>query len=66
MSGIHKASVFGDFKELWVCITAFSSSSFIWSDLDSSDGGCGQHAVWGSVMCLMTRRQRVWGKGHLG
>lgn len=56
MSGIHKASVFGDFKELWVCVAAFSSSSFIWSDLDSSDGGCGQHAVWGSVMYLMTRR----------
>lgn len=66
MSGIHKASVFGDFKSFG-CVLLLSVlpllSGVIWivamGDVDSMLSG-------GSVMYLMTWRQRVWGKGHLG
>lgn len=47
MSGIHKASVFGDFKALWMCVLSHSALlPFVWSSLHSGHGGCGQHAGW--------------------
>lgn len=64
MSGIHKASVFGDFKALWVCFISFNSTPFVWSSPNGGHGDVASVPAGDFILCLMTLRQSVWGKGH--
>lgn len=46
MSGIRKASVFGDFKALGCVLSHSALPPFVWGSPNSGRGGGGQHAGW--------------------
>lgn len=65
MSGIHKASVFGDFKALWMYIISFSTAPFCLEWLKRvAMGEVASMPAGDFTVCLMTLRQSVWGIGH--